>query len=141
MLLKMEVTKRAEFSCCYIQDNRIEAHHCKVEVTVVGPQRFEDFGRVISYETLQFYLSNILPNHTFLYNESDKPSVQVAKAFQKAKCSTKSCDFEISAENLCKHFAEKLQEILDRREPGVTIVNLKLREDNNSYVSWSKDYM
>ena len=137
--MDIEVTKRIEFSCCYIQNHQIESHHCKLEVTVSGPQRFHDFGRIITYEDLQRLLRKIVPDKTFLFSLTDELGSQVADAFVSAGCKTKSYDFDISAENLCKHFAETLQEILNLVEPGIIIHNMKFREDNNSYVSWSKE--
>ncbi len=139
--MNMEVTKRAEFSCCYIQDKQIEAHHCKVEVTVEGPQRFEDFGRVITYENLQNYLRGIIPNRAFLYCKRDYNSIHVADAFNTVGCKTVEYNFDISAENLCRHLAETLQDVFDELEPGISILEFKLREDNNSFVSWKRGNM
>lgn len=134
----MEVTKRIEFECCYIQNHQIEAHRCKLEVTVDGPQRFEDFGRVITYENLQKYLNVIVPDKTFLYQWHDEKSIAVARAFVDAGCRTLPFEFEISAENLCDYFVKFLQDILDVKEPGITVLEMKFREDNNSYVSWKR---
>lgn len=139
MAENMEVTKRVEFECCYIQNHQIEAHRCKLEVTIEGPQRFEDFGRVISYEQLQAYMNSIVPHKAFLYCKDDAVSVNVAKAFVLADCRTVEYDFEVSAENLCADFAKSLQMVLNTFEPGLIILNLKFREDNNSYVSWSRN--
>lgn len=139
--MNMEVTKRVEFECCYIYDRHIEAHHCKLEVTVEGPQRFNDFGRVISYEDLTRYMKYVVPDRAFIYCDADLDSVKVSNAFLDAGCTTMSYDFQISAENLCKHFADTLQDLFDKKEPGIRIIDLKLREDNNSYVSWSQGGM
>ena len=143
MIMKstMEVTKRIEFECCYIQNRQIEAHRCKLEATVEGPQRFEDFGRVITYENLQKYMKAMVPDKTFLYQWHEEKAVAVAKAFNDAGCKTLPFEFEISAENLCSYFVKSLQDILDKKEPGITILEMKLREDNNSYVSWKRGNM
>ena len=137
----MEVTKRIEFECCYIQNHQIEAHRCKLEVTVEGPQRFEDFGRVITYENLQKYMKELTPHKTFLYCWKDTDSLAVAHAFGSAGCEVLPFEFEISAENLCSYFVKSLQDILDKKEPGITILEMKLREDNHSYVSWKRGNM
>lgn len=137
--MNMEVTKRIEFECCYICDKHIEAHHCKLEVTVEGPQRFNDFGRVITYEELTKYMNSVVPDRSFVYYASDPDGNCVSNAFLSVGCTTFSYDFPISAENLCKYFAETLQNIFDMKEPGITILDLKLREDNNSYVTWKRD--
>ena len=139
--MDIEVTKRIEFSCCYIQNHQIESHHCKLEVTVSGPQRFQDFGRIITYEDLQRLLRKVVPDKSFLFKVDDEASSQVADAFTSAGCKTQSYNFDISAENLCKYFAETLQEVLNIVEPGIVIHNMKFREDNNSYVSWSQEIM
>ncbi len=137
--MNMEVTKRVEFDCCYICDHHIEAHHCKLEVTVEGPQRFNDFGRVITYEDLTRYMKYVAPDRAFIYCDTDPDGVHVGKAFLDVGCTTIGYEFEISAENLCKHFADTLQELFDKKEPGIRIIDLKLREDNNSFVSWIRE--
>lgn len=137
--MQMEVTKRIEFECCYIYNKQVEAHRCKLEVTVEGPQRYYDLGRVITYEELSNYMKDVVPNHSFLYHDEDMKSMMVALAFQQAGCKVTEYPFPISAENLCSHIAESLQTILDSKEPGIRILDLKLREDNNSYVSWKKN--
>ena len=136
----MEVTKRIEFTCCYIYDHQIEAHQCKLEVTVDGPQRFDDFGRVISYESLAGFMKSIVPDKSFLYSTFDLDSSNVADAFKCAGCNIVPFDFVISAENLCRYFATSLQEMFDLHEPGIRIIDMKFREDNNSYVSWRREH-
>ena len=136
--MNMEVTKRVEFECCYLYNKQIEAHNCKLEVTVEGPQRFNDFGRVISYEDLTRYMKYVVPDKTFLYSSDDYDGNHVAIALLDVGCRTGEYEFPISAENLCKHFADTLQDLLDKKEPGLRIIDLKLREDNNSYVSWKR---
>lgn len=135
----MEVTRRVEFECCYIYNNQIEAHRCKLEVTVEGPQRFEDFGTVISFESLRRYILSVVPDKTFLCDANDPASKHVGDAFIDAGCRVLVCEFSISAENLCTYIAEKLQHLLNIGEPGIQIVELKLRENNDSYVSWRKE--
>ena len=137
--MNMEVTKRVDFECCYLYNKQIEAHNCKLEVTVEGPQRFNDFGRVITYEDLTRYMKYVVPDKAFLYSSDDCDGNHVASAFLDVGCRTYSYDFQISAENLCKHFADTLQDLLDKKEPGIRILDLKLREDNNSYVSWKRE--
>lgn len=137
--MTMEVTKRVEFECVYIQNKQIEAHHCKLEVTVEGPQRFSDFGRVISYESLESYMKKVVPHKAFLYHYIDLDSLAVADSFKYAGCKVECYDFEISAENLCSYFVKTLQNKFDTDEPGIRIIDLKFREDNNSYVTWKRD--
>ena len=134
--MNMEVTKRIDFNCCYIQNHQIEAHNCKLEVTVVGPQRFNDLGRVITYEDLTKYMKEVVPDKAFLFFMSDESGVIVANAFKKAGCRIVGCDFEISAENVCSYCASELQDQFDTFEPGIKIIDMKFREDNNSFVSW-----
>lgn len=136
----MEVTQRIEFECCYIFYGNLEAHRCKLEVTVEGPQRFQDLGVVISYEQLRNYMKQIVPDKAFVYCDRDyNYGVVIAEAFDKVNCRTKSYPFAISGENLCKHFVDELQDTLDHHEPGIRITSMKLREDNNSFVSWRRE--
>ena len=136
--MTMEVTQRVEFECCYIFNGEIESHRCKMEVTVEGPQRYQDHGVVITYDSLRKYMLSVVPNKSFLYSIEDVDGVRVNKAFTDAGCRTQGYNFPLSSENLCKHFAETLQALFDTAEPGIVILNMKLREDNNSFVSWSR---
>ena len=137
----IEVTQRVEFECCYLFQQQLECHKCKLEVTVSGPQRFEDTGVVISYEALKQYMRDIVPNKKFLYNKDDNAGNLVAKALDlslSVGSSTQEFDFPISAENLVDYFAETLQDTFDRCEPGIILLDMKLREDASSYVSWRR---
>lgn len=137
--MNMEVTKRIEFECCYIYNQQLEAHNCKLEVTVEGPQRFNDSGRVMSYENLSWYMKQVVPHKAFLYWDKDLDGISVGQAFAKVGCRVESYAFPISAENLCKCFADSLQDLFDEKEPGIRILDMKFREDNNSFVSWKKE--
>jgi len=135
----MEVTKRIEFECCYVYKGDIHAHRYKLEVTVQGPQRYSDQGVVLSFDELSNYMKQAVPDKAFIYWIKDAAGVYISKAFNEYNYKTLGCDFPISAENICAFLAANLQDTLNVREPGILIVELKLREDNNSFVSWKKE--
>ncbi len=137
--MNMEVTKRIEFECCYIYHYTVQAHRYRLEVTVEGPQRFDDHGTVITFDDLQKYMKRAVPDNKFIYHVEDYPGVHVGKAFVEVGCDSQPYEFSISAENLCKHIAESLQNTFDLYEPGIKILELKLREDSNSFVSWKRE--
>lgn len=134
--MNMEVTKRLEFECCYVYRKEIHAHRYKLEVTVEGPQRFDDYGVVISFDELLKYMKEIVPDKTFIYFVKDNDGVSISNAFGDCNYPTLGFNDPISAETLCKYLAFSLQDKLNILEPGINIIDLKLREDSNSFVSW-----
>ena len=136
--MNMEVTKRLEFECCYVYRDEIHAHRYKLEVTVQGPQRYNDYGVVLSFDELLRYMKQTVPDKTFVYYVKDAAGTYISKAFHDYNYRTLGFEFPISAENICNHLALSLQDELDIHEPGIQIVDLKLREDNNSFVSWTR---
>ena len=84
-------------------------------------------------------MKQVAPHKAFLYWDKDADGASVGQAFSRVGCRVESYKFPISAENLCKYFAESLQNIFDTKEPGIQILDLKFREDSNSFVSWKRE--
>ena len=137
--MNMEVTKRLEFECCYVYRKEIHAHRYKLEVTVQGPQRFGDYGVVISFDNLLKYMKQVVPDKSFIYDTKEASGTYIGLAFQDYGYKAIGFDMSISAENICNYLALSLQDILDVKEPGIQIIDLKLREDSNSFVSWKRE--
>ena len=132
-----KVTTRAEFECCYIFDSILNAHRYRIEITVDGPQRQEDLGSVIEFSKLKKYVMTVVPNNTFIFDATcENAGRDVAFTMGKHGIKIMAVSFVLSAENICNYIVSTLQQILDLNEPGVKITNAKLRENNDSYVSW-----
>lgn len=140
-MAKTCVTQRDEFNACYVMSvagqPMLNAHHYRIEVTVSGEQRFIDHGVVIEFDALKRIVRSVLPNSSFLHYVEDHQNRAIFDAFMRRGVSVKSYSFPLSAENLANYFAEEIQRILDTKYPGVRVTGLKLRENSNSFVSWS----
>lgn len=147
MSSKTQITQRADFECSYILPlfNRYElhSHRYRIEVTVEGPQRLEDFGMVLEFDRFKSILNTILPNRSFIYQAGeigdcfDVHLNRVVSELNRLNIRLYSVPMAPTVENLCSHFASELQSVLDSQEPGVRVVNLKLRESTDSFASWS----
>ena len=149
---KITVTRRASFEACYLMkvDNvsgvQIHSHNYKVEVTVSGNQRMTDNGFIIEFKVLKNMLESILPDHKFIFWPIDDPtdytvsgiSSSIQNEIQRLGNTCYDIDFAPTAENMISHIVSQLQNLLDKHYPGVTIVNAKLRENNDSFAEWSK---
>lgn len=141
------VTQRSEFECGYImrmENNQLQfhSHHYKIEVSVSGNQRIEDNGFILEFSQFKKLLNSVLPDHMFLYNcDTGTNSVEETNISNAMICNglpVKELTFSPSAENLVNYIVDELQCKFNAICPGVTIVDAKLRESNDSFAQWSK---
>lgn len=128
---------RTEFESCYIQDSELHAHRYKIEVTVDGERRYHTTGQIIDYKELATYVKSICPDKTFLTGMDSTPSEQAVAVCMKA-CSVPVMErpHQLTIESFCESLARELQDLLDRHAFGVRVVEVKLRETNDSYATW-----
>ena len=132
------VSYRCEFESCYVQFGELHAHRYRIEVTVDGPQRYQDFGQVIDYRDLARYVKEICPNGQFLVGtDSTKSEQHVADSLEACGVPISHRSHRLSIESLCESLSNELQDILNRHEPGVRVTEVKLRETNDSFATWS----
>ena len=142
--MKETITQRSEFECSYImysaqEGYQFNSHNYKIEVTVSGEP--DNNGVILPFKKFKQCIDEVLPNNSFIFNSnecSDSPSVQIADIL---KCNDVSASpigypFSICAENLVQYFAMRIQSLLDHR---LEVTEVKLRETNNSYVSWKSN--
>lgn len=137
--MNLDVTTRTTFSAVYVRDNLLNAYQYKLEATVECPQRAEDDKMVIEFAKLQKYMRQASFDNTFLYTSGDKFGLDIAMAMLKSGVGIKEVDYPLCAESICNNIAILLQGILNVKEPGVTLKELKLRETTESYVSWNHE--
>ena len=145
----IEVTQKIDFSCSYITYRKWENSNTKVptlgsyryrfEATVVNPLKYDEQGRVISFENLKYLLSQVVFDKFFLYDELDHKQDDLVKAFNGIGIATYGFDGEISAEILLERISLRLVEVVERYGLGTMVKETKLRETANSYVTWRKD--
>lgn len=136
----IQVTQRIEFECAYFCEGEFNSHRYKLEATVEGPERFEEAGIVLSFADFKSYLRSVCPRNGFIVNTlADASEIEkvVKKVWTDYKMKLYEVKFSVCAETLCMYIANKLQETLATHEPKVKLVDLKLRETQDSYVSWS----
>ena len=132
------VSYRTEFESCYVQDEELHAHRYRIEVTVDGPQRYVDFGQIIDYKLLGKYVREVCPAGNFLIgSDSTVEECAVADALKACGISISYRSHKLTIESLCESLADELQDILHRHEPGVRVIEVKLRETNDSFATWS----
>lgn len=139
--MSLTVTQRVEFECGYLIElngqKQVQSHRYNLEVTVSGNQRFEDNGYVIEFETLKKILKSCVPNSKFIFTKNQDYTLpgerNIADIFDLFGYLSEQVDFRPTCENLLVWITDKIQDILDIREPGVRIENAKLRESPTSY--------
>jgi 6-pyruvoyl-tetrahydropterin synthase len=139
--MSVKVSQVCEFECCYLIDKTLNAHRYKFEVTVECNQRSADNGYVIDFATLLDYMNWVVPKNTFLFDTTtNNIGRDVAFVMGQRGVSIQGVSFTLCAEGICSSISKALQDILDFREPGVTIVSARLRENNTSFVSWQPEH-
>lgn len=132
------VSYRCEFESCYVQNSQLNAHRYRLEVTVDSPQRYFDHGLIIDYRTLAQYVKAVCPDNHFLIG-TDSTEAEVALADSMRLCGVAVSDrpHKLSIESFCESLADELQDTLNRHEPGVRVIEVKLRETNDSFATWT----
>ena len=130
-----ELTQRVDFSCCYLYYDgikyQLDANNYKFEATVVktdiNSERYLDYSRILSFESLRDIMKSVVPDKTFLYSGNYKAGIPI-----------EMYEGSVSAEVIVNKISLKLKEAL-RQYPGVSLKGTKLRETVNSYVSWNPE--
>ena len=139
MLNSVQVTQRIEFSCCYVESMRFNIHRYRMEATVVS--KHPENGIVIAFETLKQLMKSVVPeDNSFLFSRI-KTGEQTAlkNSLEMNKIAVAVLPVEIlTAETLCSYLARRLQNALDASKQDASVINLKLRETNDSYANWTR---
>lgn len=137
--VNIRVSTKINFTAAYVRDAVLNSFLYRLEATVECPQRVEDDNMVIEFSKLQKYMKEAAFDNTFLYTQGDTFGLDIATAMMRSGINCKGVEYALCAESICKNIAILLQGILNIREPGVTLIELKLRETGDSYVSWTPD--
>lgn len=131
---------RTEFEAAYVQGTELHAHRYKIEVTIGGPQHLADHGKILDYKILAAYVNSVCPHNTYLVSESATDAEnEIAAVLRKLNVDVLTCPYPLSIEYMCEGIASELQDILYRHEPGLVVLEVKLRETNDSYATWTKE--
>lgn len=132
------VSYRCEFESCYIQKAELHAHRYRIEVTVDGIDRYMQSGQIIDYRNLAKYVKQVCPDSTFLVGDDSTPEERGAAMCLKG-CGVPVMERQhiLTIESFCESLASELQDLLDRHEHGVRVIEVKLRETNDSFATWN----
>lgn len=136
--MRATVSCRAEFESAYIRDNELNAHRYKVEVSVDGQDLYNETGQVIDYRTLLNYVKSIVPDRCYLVSSSsNQHELEAASAIRDCGVPVHTVPYYLSIERICQGLADELQDVLSRHYPGVRVTEVKLRETNDCFATWS----
>lgn len=141
-----ELTQRVDFSCCYLYYDgskyQLDANNYKFEATVIktgiNSERYLDYSRILSFETLRDLMNSVVPDKTFLYSGNYKEQMVAFAFLDNTDIPTEMYEGPVSAEVIINKISLKLQAAL-KQYPGVSLKGTKLRETVNSYVSWKPE--
>lgn len=133
------VSYRVEFESSYLLEGELHSHRYRLEVTVDGPQRLYDHGAVIDFKTLANHVKHVYYDKQFIYgNHQTNEELGVVNLLHQIGVSVYHIDNSLSVENFCIDIATRLQARLDQYDPGVRLIEVKLRETNDSFASWTR---
>ena len=139
------VTSRIEFDISYVMEMsgqyKLDSHHCKFEV-VVGSDKSSG-SLIITFEDLRNLMKSIIRNSSIVVSEHDVESSMLIRRFimvagglmnpiVKIPVSESLC-----AEQILKYMTNQLNSLLISQYPDVFLIETRLRENNESYVTMS----
>ena len=91
------VSYRTEFESSYLQNFELHSHRYRVEVTVDGPQRHQNKGKVIEFSHLAQYVNEVVYDKYFIYGTDILPDERpVVDALKAANVKCWPCAFSLS---------------------------------------------
>ena len=144
------VTQRSEFECSYLMKETkddymknshyvLNSHNYRIEVTVASYTRdSQDSDKcIITFEKLKSIVDSCLPDGYFIYSVDDD-SEEMKNLVRDLKIMgvkvTELYRLSVSAENIVDSIARSISDKLDNE--GVQLVEVKLRENPDSVVTW-----
>ena len=132
------VSYKCEFEAGYVQNSQFHAHRYRVEVTVDGPERYKNQGQVIDYHVLAKFVKEICPDKCFLIGtDAVQEEIAVAECLKTCGVSINYRPHRLTIESFCESLACELQDLLNRHEPCVRVIEVRLRETADSAATWN----
>ena len=146
---KLEVTQRIEFSCSYLvfKSGEEKLNSCRYvfEATVESSRRYQEDGRIISFDDLKELMNKYSLNGKFICRRKDSNAKHFGTLINcflslHVPVHQLNCESEISAEKILEYLSLKLDEDISIKYNGIaTLKQTRLRENSNSYVTWSSN--
>ena len=144
----MRITRHEEFEMAHVLPDypggcgNLHGHSYKIEVTLEGPQNFDQWGMILDFNTFKIFIKDTIPDHKFAYNAKDTSPIEkdILAVLNKYGCATEGYPFCTTAENMCKYFAENIDSKLKSHGwSNLNVVEVKLWETSNSYAQYVKE--
>ena len=100
---------------------------------------FSENPRIISFEEFKSCIDDVLPDKQFLYTISDLNQQILARDFNLCGVSLFEFNSEVSAETLLYQISIMLERLISNEYPHIYLKETKLRESNNSFVTWKQE--
>lgn len=139
----MDVTQRCNFECFYImqiqkENNYVEyqlnCHSYLFEATV---KSISNSDIAIPFEDLKDCMKVVVPSNSYVYykNDTNKSILDIKSNLDALRIKSYPLDKLPCAESLLQFMTQWLQAILDFDYPGLVVLETKLRESQDSYVT------
>lgn len=141
MTTNSTVSQRVEFDCSYLVKNTgkygytLQGCRYLVEATVKNNIN-EDSAFVIEFKQLRAHLVASVPDNAFLFYHGDPLAQHIAAELDSIGVAVKAYSNVVSAEIICETIAMRLQSLLDSFNPGVLVVEVKLKENSDSFATY-----
>ena len=138
----MDVTQRCNFECFYIMrvvkdgntEYQLNCHSYLFEATV---KSISNSDIAIPFEDLKDCMKTVVPANSYVYyrNDTHRSILDIKSNLDTMRIKSYPLDKFPCAESLLQFMTWRLQTILDCDYPGIIVVETKLRESSDSYVT------
>lgn len=145
----MRITRHEEFEVAHVLPGHFGAcanlhgHTYKIEVTIQGEQKQEEFGMVMDFTHLKNIIKDVIPDHKFVCSNSfdgDALEYDIVNVLDKHGLEYEMYPFMTTAENMVQYFAHEIEKRIQAMDgySKVEVVEVKLWETTNSYAHYIK---
>lgn len=138
----MDVTQRCNFECFYIMrvfngnntEYQLNCHNYLFEATV---KSISNIDIAIPFEDLKDCMKTVVPSNSYVYyrNDTYEPILDIKSNLDALGIKSYPLDNFPCAESLLGFMTQWLQSVLDKKYPGLLVLETRLRESSDSYVT------
>lgn len=131
------LTQRCEFGCCYLYSGKLSAYRYKVEATVRSSDPNFSDSMLVDFKRLKTLMESVIEDGSYLYDRHHIIASEIGECLSRYDSYVTSFDKQVSCESICEFYASRLHQII--YPLGMEIVEVKLRENSNSFVTFTPD--
>lgn len=129
------LTQRWDFGCCYLYSGKLATYRYKVEVTVRSSDPSLPDSMIIDFNQLLSCMKSVIKDGTYIYDSTNFLATSVGNNLKNYDLYVLPFESTVSCESICSYYAHSIESKLSNL--GMDIVEVKLRENNNSYVTYT----